>query len=110
MKNVGLPGLGLGSDGNMPKKKNHIFFRFSRPDVFFSYDPFSVFRGFVFRPYGLKKGFWGMTHADVNKSGHTNDFKVVRMESVKEEEIGMPVFAGHYQGYFKLTSGFQTET
>ncbi|CAM9694233.1 unnamed protein product [Laminaria digitata] len=56
------------------------------------------------------QGFWGMTHADVNKSGHTNDFKVVRMESVKEEEVGMPVFAGHYQGYFKLTSGFQTET
>lgn len=51
-----------------------------------------------------------MTHADVNKSGHTNDFKVVRMESVKEHEIGQPVFSGHYQGYFKLTTGFQTET
>lgn len=51
-----------------------------------------------------------MTHADVNKSGHTNDFKVVRMESVKEHELGMPVFAGHYQGYFKLTTGYQTET
>lgn len=51
-----------------------------------------------------------MTHADVNKGGHTNDFKVVRMESVKEHEAGVPVFAGKYIGYFKLTTGFQTET
>lgn len=51
-----------------------------------------------------------MTHADVNKGGHTNDFKVVRMESVKEHEVGLPVFAGKYIGYFKLTTGFQTET
>lgn len=56
------------------------------------------------------QGIWGMTHADVNKGGHTNDFKVVRMESVKEHEIGLPVFAGKYIGYFKLTTGFQTET
>ncbi|CAM9489467.1 unnamed protein product [Hapterophycus canaliculatus] len=56
------------------------------------------------------QGIWGMTHADVNKSGHTNDFKVVRMESVKEHELGLPVFSGHYLGYFKLTTGFQTET
>lgn len=51
-----------------------------------------------------------MTHADVNKGGHTNDFKVVRMEAVKVDEIGLPVFAGHYLGYFKLTTGFHTET
>ena len=59
---------------------------------------------------GRPQGIWGMTHADVNKGGHTNDFKVVRMESVKEHEIGLPVFAGKYIGYFKLTTGFQTET
>ncbi|CAM9117656.1 unnamed protein product, partial [Ectocarpus sp. 6 AP-2014] len=56
------------------------------------------------------QGIWGMTHADVNKSGHTNDFKVVRMESVKEQELGLPVYPGNYLGYFKLTTGFQTET
>ncbi|CAM9665388.1 unnamed protein product [Pylaiella littoralis] len=56
------------------------------------------------------QGIWGMTHADVNKGGHTNDFKVVRMQSVQPHELGMPVFAGQYIGYFKLTSGFQTET
>lgn len=51
-----------------------------------------------------------MAHADVNKGGHTNDFKVVRMESVKPHELGLPVFPGQYLGYFKLSSGFQTET
>ncbi|CAM9934080.1 unnamed protein product [Ectocarpus fasciculatus] len=56
------------------------------------------------------QGIWGMTHADVNKNGLTNDFKVVRMESVKEQERGLPVFPGNYLGYFKLTTGFQTET
>lgn len=64
-----------------------------------------------FSPLGMAlQGIWGMTHADVNKSGHTNDFKVVRMESVKEQELGLPVYPGNYQGYFKLTTGFQTET
>lgn len=51
-----------------------------------------------------------MTHADVTKGGHTNDFKVVRMESVRPDEIGLPVFGGHYLGYFKLTANHQTET
>lgn len=51
-----------------------------------------------------------MTHADVTKGGHTNDFKVVRMQSVQPHEIGLPVFAGKYIGYFRLTSGIHTET
>lgn len=49
------------------------------------------------------QGIWGMTHADVNKGGYTNDFKVVRMSSVRIEEDA-PVFAGDYQGYFKLAT------
>ena len=58
----------------------------------------------------VSQGIWGMTHADVTKGGQTNDFKVVRMEAVRPDELGMPVFAGHYLGYFKLTSNHQTET
>lgn len=51
-----------------------------------------------------------MTHAAVTKGGHTNDFKVVRMEAVGPHEEA-PLFAGEYKGYFKLsTSGFKVET
>lgn len=58
----------------------------------------------------FSQGIWGMTHADVNKGGYTNDFKVVRMTSVKLEEDN-PVFPGNYQGYFKLaTVNNQIET
>lgn len=51
-----------------------------------------------------------MTHSAVNKGGHTNDFKVVRMESVSPHEEN-PLYAGEYKGYFKLsTTGYNLET